>query len=97
MVTTLRFLIRSIPVSITALERSYLPIFANSKLPDDGTCSSTLNIGSNELDISSWYDIWQALVAVNGMCTRIGKIGYARALGKSPSLKIAFLGLGLFN
>lgn len=30
----------------------------------------------------SWYDIWAAVVAVNGMCVREGKTGKATGLGE---------------
>lgn len=30
----------------------------------------------------SWYDIWAAVVAVNGMCVREGKTGNATGLGE---------------
>ena len=30
----------------------------------------------------SWYDIWAAAVAINGMCIRIGKTGMAADLGE---------------
>lgn len=30
----------------------------------------------------SWYDIWAAAVAVNGMCVRNGKTGKATRLGE---------------
>lgn len=30
----------------------------------------------------SWYDIWAAAVAVNGMCVRMGMTGKATGLGE---------------
>lgn len=32
-------------------------------------------------DVSSWYEIWQAVVAVEGMCVRNGQVGTARDRG----------------
>ena len=29
----------------------------------------------------SWYDLWQAAVALDGMCARSGKTGKSRFLG----------------
>ena len=44
------------------------------------------------LEKVSWYDIWAAVVAVNGICVRNGKTGKAVGLGEyrddiySPSI-----------
>ena len=35
-----------------------------------------------EIETVSWYDLWQAAVAVDGMCVRLGRGGRARFLGK---------------
>lgn len=34
------------------------------------------------VDTASWYSIWEAVVALEGMCERAGKVGTAYALGK---------------
>ena len=34
------------------------------------------------VEIVSWYDIWAAVIAINGMCVRIGKTGKATGLGE---------------
>lgn len=47
-----------------------------------GNCQFIID-STHEGDTSSWYELWQAMVAINGMCTRFGKLGTAYALGKS--------------
>ena len=34
------------------------------------------------VDKVSWYDIWAAVVAINGVCVRNGKTGKATSLGE---------------
>jgi len=48
------------------------------------------------VDASTWYDIWQAVVAIYGMCGRFGKTGFANKLGKSP-LQISFLDIWILT
>lgn len=43
----------------------------------------------------SWYDIWAAAVAVNGMCVRSGKTGKATGLGENGNLFITMWGQSL--
>lgn len=47
-----------------------------------GECSITVDITAPE-ETASWYDIWQAAVALDGKCARFGGTGLARFLGKS--------------
>lgn len=56
----------------------------DSSVSIPGNCQFIIDstLGS---DTSSWYEVWQAMVAINGMCTRYGKLGIAYALGKSRS------------
>lgn len=37
-------------------------------------------------DVSSWYDIWQAVIALDGMCVRNGQVGTARRRGLGGNL-----------
>lgn len=46
------------------------------------------------LEDVSWYDIWQAAVAVTGMCVRDGKTGKATDLGANGDLFITMWGPG---
>lgn len=43
----------------------------------------------------SWYDIWAAVVAVNGMCVRSGKTGKAMGLGEPTWSDGTISGTGL--
>ena len=52
-----------------------------------GTCSITIDIDAPD-DVGSWYDIWQAVVALDGMCARSGKVGKARFLGAGRKLTV---------
>lgn len=36
------------------------------------------------MDTSSYYDVWEALTAVNAICVRRGKSGVAYDIGESP-------------
>ena len=48
---------------------------------DDRTCVATIdNTGPSALE--SWYDIWEEMVAIDGMCTSHGLEGQAFSLGK---------------
>ena len=38
-----------------------------------------------------WYDIWEAMVELEGMCTRNGKDGVAYALGEYSHISILLL------
>lgn len=46
-----------------------------------GGCTITIDITVSE-DQASWYDLWAAAVALDGMCARGRKTGQARFLGK---------------
>lgn len=52
-----------------------------------GQCTTTVGVTASE-ETSSWYDIWQAAVALDGMCARSGKAGLANFLGKGRKLTI---------
>ena len=56
----------------------HLPIILNS---DAGTCKIKIDIVAPE-DSTSWYNIWGAAVALDGMCARGGRAGKVRFLGK---------------
>lgn len=46
-----------------------------------GQCAFILDTtGPN--DTAAWYDLWQAAVALDGMCARGGQAGTARFLGE---------------
>lgn len=42
----------------------------------DQVCLATIRTLGG-IDVSSFYEIWEAIVAVNGMCIRFGDIGTA--------------------
>ena len=46
------------------------------------TCAISIDITAPD-DEASWYDLWQAAVALDGMCARVGRTGKARFLGRS--------------
>ncbi|KAL6713734.1 hypothetical protein ACLMJK_008226 [Lecanora helva] len=54
---------------------------------EDRRCKSTVD-SSGLRDVASWYDMWQGVVAVDGMCGRFNRVGYAGGIGSSRSLKI---------
>ena len=51
--------------------------------PKAGQCAATIQT-SGATDQSSWYEMWEAIVAVNGICVRFGNLGIALARGLSP-------------
>ncbi len=52
-----------------------------------GDCRIVVDLDAPQ-DIGSWYDIWQAAVALDGMCARGGKAGTARFLGTERKLRV---------
>ena len=42
-----------------------------------------MDIAAKIVDASPWYDIWEAAVAIYGICARVGMTGIARNLGES--------------
>ena len=46
-----------------------------------GKCSFTVDTTAPD-DAASWYDLWQAAVALDGMCARTGRAGKSRFLGE---------------
>ncbi|KAL8846862.1 MAG: hypothetical protein Q9221_008061 [Calogaya cf. arnoldii] len=52
-----------------------------------GGCTITIDTTAPE-DTASWYDIWAAAVAVDGMCVRAGKTGRSRFLGTRRKLTV---------
>ena len=51
--------------------------------PEDGRCRITVDtISAGADDITSWYDLWEAAAALEGICARVGRRGIAYALGK---------------
>ena len=46
-----------------------------------GQCKITIDTTAPD-DTASWYDLWQAAVALDGMCARGGRTGKARFLGE---------------
>lgn len=49
--------------------------------PATGKCSITIDTTAPDSE-ASWYDLWQAAVALDGMCVRAGRPGKARFLGE---------------
>ena len=57
----------------------------NTTAPDD---QCTIEIDTTlPTEKVSWYDIWAAAVAINGICIRSGKTGKATDLGESRLLR----------
>lgn len=54
-----------------------------------GTCSITIDTTAPD-DTASWYDLWQAAVALDGMCARAGKAGKSRFLGECVQIRCWF-------
>ena len=62
---------------------------------EDRTCKVTLDMRQTRPpvheDVAVWYDIWEAVVAIDGMCARFGKGGTFYNLGKShPDITASF-------
>lgn len=58
---------------------------------DDNTCTVTIeNRGS--ADLLSWYDIWENVVAVEGICARFERDGTAFALGSRRNIFVDLKG-----
>ena len=56
-----------------------------------GGCLLTVSFPDKEperLQMSSWYVVWQAVVAINAMCIRSGQSGKWNSLGHSISMGI---------
>ena len=45
------------------------------------TCAFSIDITAPD-DKAPWYDLWQAAVALDGMCARTGRTGKSRFLGE---------------
>ena len=43
-------------------------------------------------DSARWYDLWQAAVAVDGICARKGQAGEAKFLGKIEYSRVVSIG-----
>lgn len=54
-----------------------------------GDCTITIDTTVPE-DTASWYDLWAAAVALDGMCARNGRPGKARFLGENLRLYVCF-------
>lgn len=52
-----------------------------------GKCSITIDTTAPDSQ-ASWYDLWQAAVALDGMCVRAGRPGKARFLGMNRKLVV---------
>ncbi|CAF9934844.1 MAG: hypothetical protein ALECFALPRED_006161 [Alectoria fallacina] len=52
-----------------------------------GKCSITVDTTAPN-DAASWYDLWQAVVALDGMCARGGRAGKSRFLGIGRKLVV---------
>ena len=48
---------------------------------DDGACKLRI-FTTGSIDITSWYKVWEAAVAVYHLCARRGLAGYATRLGE---------------
>ena len=57
------------------------PLLIESLAAPDHLCLLEVDTTGAVEDVS-WYDIWAAVVAVNGMCVRKGKTGKATGLGE---------------
>ncbi|CAL8580484.1 hypothetical protein XPA_006205 [Xanthoria parietina] len=69
-----------------------LPGQAVERLPQalvalGGGCTITIDTNV-PVDTASWYEIWAAAVAVDGMCVRGGRTGRARFLGTNRKLTV---------
>ena len=51
---------------------------------DHGACKLRI-FTKGSIDITSWYKVWEAAVAVYHVCAKFGKAGYATGLGESYS------------
>ncbi|KAL8657205.1 MAG: hypothetical protein Q9226_002145 [Calogaya cf. arnoldii] len=54
----------------------------------DRTCTATIRQNRGPSSITSWYRIWEDLVAVEGMCSRHGLDGQAFALGLGRNIVV---------
>lgn len=45
------------------------------------TCAFSIDITAPD-DKAPWYDLWQAAVALDGICARAGRTGKARLIGE---------------
>lgn len=52
-----------------------------------GQCTIVVGVTASG-ETASWYDIWQAAVALDGMCARSGKAGLSRFLGTGRKLTV---------
>ena len=52
---------------------------------DNPGCQVFIGITAS-VETASWYSLWEAMVAIEGMCVRRGKIGSAFLLGKLITL-----------
>lgn len=83
-----------VPVQSEPVERLPLPLIARKihtcsmlsscayrgRRTAGGGCTITVDTTAPE-DKASWYDIWAAAVAIDGMCVRNGRTGKSRFLG----------------
>ena len=63
------------------------------------TCALHIDIIAPD-DKASWYDLWQAAVAIDGMCARQGRTGKSRFLGEIrlfPLLLCAYVVANQYN
>lgn len=63
-----------------SIKRYFSPSYLYFKAT--GRCSLYIRYTPGFSDRASWYDLWAAAVAVDGMCARSGKTGKAYLLGK---------------
>lgn len=49
------------------------------------TCAISVDITAPD-DKSPWYDLWQAAVALDGMCARAGRTGKFRLIGEGRQI-----------
>ncbi|KAG6997546.1 RCC1 repeat-containing protein C10F6.04 [Physcia stellaris] len=52
----------------------------------EGGCQITFSAPANREDTASWYDLWQAAVAMNGMCVQQGRSGVTAGLGANHNI-----------
>ena len=73
-------LMLSYPVGIKCLG-GYSARIADGGLVEDRRCRAIVKLDSNAQDTANWYEIWQGLVAVEGMCGRFGRCGVVSEMG----------------
>ena len=56
-------------------------------------CAFSIDITAPD-DKATWYDLWEAAVALDGMCARAGRTGKARLIGEGRQIGLLFSSCG---